>query len=48
MKDLTIKISWKVISDVDNILTVALFADDKLCHIAAGKKSEIMGKLEQF
>lgn len=40
MKNLTVKLSWQVLSDVNNVLTVAFSLDDELSFISAFQKPD--------
>lgn len=48
MKDITLNVSWKVLSEVDNILTVAIFIDEELRLITAVTKPQRETKNQVF
>ncbi|MFD2445003.1 hypothetical protein ACFSO7_13615 [Bacillus sp. CGMCC 1.16607] len=43
-----VEVSYKIISDVMDILTVVIFIDKKLLHIVAGKKEIMIAKLNKL
>lgn len=43
---ITIKITYKIISDCNGLMTVAFFVGDKLCHVVSGDRYEMLHSLE--
>ncbi|WP_442596611.1 hypothetical protein [Neobacillus sp. D3-1R] len=48
MDERKVEVSYKVIADAKEILTVAIFINQRLLHIVAGKTSVMIPKLNKL